>query len=81
MVARPGAPDEVTVVPLNHRELVEVYDVGCFDDFLWIYGEGVGNPHLERLSDLLNRLTVSKEWLIAPWKLLTFTTSRYRVGV
>ncbi|MEV1007565.1 hypothetical protein [Streptomyces sp. NPDC049881] len=34
-------------VPDGHRRLVDAYGVGCFDEFLWIYGAGAGNPHLD----------------------------------
>jgi hypothetical protein len=27
--------------------MISAYGVGCFDDFLWVYGEGVENPYLD----------------------------------
>ncbi|TDC27142.1 hypothetical protein E1265_02365 [Streptomyces sp. 8K308] len=43
---RAGAAVERTV-PDSHRALVDAYGVGCFDEFLWIYGVGAENPHLD----------------------------------
>jgi hypothetical protein len=34
-------------MPEAHRELLATYGVGSFDDFLWLYGDGVDNPHLD----------------------------------
>ncbi|MDT0321151.1 hypothetical protein [Streptomyces millisiae] len=48
--ARPKGPDGPAVepaVPDSHRTLVHTYGVGCFDEFLWIYGVGAENPHLD----------------------------------
>ncbi|MFF5055894.1 hypothetical protein ACFY1S_22200 [Micromonospora sp. NPDC000663] len=28
-------------LPSSHRQMLAVYGAGCFDEFLWIYGEGV----------------------------------------
>ncbi|MGC5290453.1 hypothetical protein [Micromonospora sp. DT231] len=33
--------DEGVELPLSHRQMVATYGAGCFDEFLWIYGEGV----------------------------------------
>ena len=33
-------------LPAEHQEMIAVYGVGCFDEFLWVYGEAVGNRHL-----------------------------------
>lgn len=49
----PTGPDAVrpvragAVVPRGHRELNGVYGVGCFDEFLWIYGCGAENERLD----------------------------------
>lgn len=45
--ARPAAEAGRYAVPESHRELVGAYGVGCFDEFLWIYGSGAHNPHLD----------------------------------
>ncbi|GAB2929727.1 hypothetical protein [Streptomyces mayteni] len=45
---RPVLSGEQTVrptIPESHRALVDTYGVGCFDEFLWIYGLGAENPH------------------------------------
>ncbi|MFF0298602.1 hypothetical protein ACFYST_34230 [Kitasatospora sp. NPDC004614] len=39
--------DFAPTIPSSHRELIETYGVGCFDEFIWIFGEGIENPHLD----------------------------------
>lgn len=34
-------------MPEGHCELLSTYGVGSFDEFLWLYGDGVSNPHLD----------------------------------
>ncbi|MDU0288839.1 hypothetical protein [Saccharothrix longispora] len=34
-------------LPPSHTRLVDDYGVGCFDEFLWIYGEGAENKNLD----------------------------------
>jgi hypothetical protein len=42
-----GSPAGTSLIPSDHQRLISAYGVGCFDDFLWIYGEGGGNPLLD----------------------------------
>ncbi|WP_052848364.1 hypothetical protein [Streptomyces avicenniae] len=50
-------------VPDSHRELVDAYGVGCFDEFLWIYGAGAENPYLDiaAATDSMGSLLRDKE--------------------
>ncbi|MEO3767233.1 hypothetical protein [Streptomyces sp. B8F3] len=34
-------------MPESHGRLAGTYGVGCFDEFLWIYGSGAVNPYLD----------------------------------
>src|SRR4051794_30299381 len=34
-------------IPKDYAQLLESYGPGCFDDFLWIYGEGASNVHMD----------------------------------
>ncbi|MGY6656848.1 hypothetical protein ACXIZN_32280 [Amycolatopsis sp. TRM77291] len=34
-------------IPASHLDLLNAYGTGCFDEFLWIYGAGVENKHLD----------------------------------
>ncbi|WP_430785076.1 hypothetical protein [Actinoplanes sp. G11-F43] len=34
-------------VPEDHRRLISTYGAGCFDEFLWIYGDVDSNPNLD----------------------------------
>ncbi len=39
--------DERGGLPSDYRRLIETYGVGCFDEFLWIYGDVEDNPNLD----------------------------------
>ncbi|MEU5688796.1 hypothetical protein [Streptomyces venezuelae] len=56
-----GSPE--VVVPSVHRELNRLYGVGCFDEFLWIYGCGAANRNLDigDRSREMQRILGSKE--------------------
>lgn len=45
--ARPGAETARYPVPESHGQLAGAYGVGCFDEFLWIYGSCAANPYLD----------------------------------
>lgn len=37
-------------IPSDYHRLLEVYGPGCFDEFLWVFGEGVEDGHLDILA-------------------------------
>lgn len=37
-------------IPSDYHRLLEVYGPGCFDEFLWVFAEGVENGHLDILA-------------------------------
>jgi hypothetical protein len=51
-----------TALPPDYQQLVDIYGVGCFGDFLWVFVPQCGNPHLE-LAEQIRRTIWAQDYL------------------
>ncbi|MGW1216393.1 hypothetical protein ACWD5F_42860 [Streptomyces sp. NPDC002499] len=40
-------PRKAGALPADHRELIDTYGTGCFDEFLWVFADGAANANLD----------------------------------
>lgn len=46
-VTTPEGGARAFIVPDDYARLIATYGLGCFDEFLWLFAEGAGAPHLD----------------------------------